>query len=72
LQKAIPLLDAAYTQRQFVSLLRTLVDLSQPIDQFFADVMVMDPDPALRDNRLALLRQLHHQMNLVADLGTLA
>jgi glycyl-tRNA synthetase beta chain len=52
--------------------LRTLVDLSQPIDQFFADVMVMDPDPALRDNRLALLHELHHQMNLVADLGTLA
>jgi glycyl-tRNA synthetase beta chain len=72
LQKAIPLLTSAYTQRQFVTLLRTLVDLSQPIDQFFADVMVMDPDPALRDNRLALLQQLHHQMNLVADLGTLA
>ena len=72
LQKAIPLLTATYTQRQFVTLLRTLVDLSQPIDQFFADVMVMDPDPALRDNRLALLQQLHHQMNLVADLGTLA
>jgi glycyl-tRNA synthetase beta chain len=72
LQKAIPLLTSAYTQRQFVPFLRTLVDLSQPIDQFFADVMVMDPDPALRDNRLALLQQLHHQMNLVADLGTLA
>jgi glycyl-tRNA synthetase beta chain len=72
LQKVIPHLDAAYTKRQFVTLLRTLVDLSKPIDQFFADVMVMDPDPALRDNRLALLQQLHHQMNLVADLGTLA
>jgi glycyl-tRNA synthetase beta chain len=72
LQKTIPLLTSSYTQRQFVTLLRTLVDLSQPIDQFFADVMVMDPDPALRDNRLALLQQLHHQMNLVADLGTLA
>jgi glycyl-tRNA synthetase beta chain len=72
LQKVIPHLDAAHTTRQFVTLLRTLVDLSQPIDQFFADVMVMDPDPALRDNRLALLQQLHHQMNLVADLGTLA
>lgn len=72
LQKAIPLLDTAYAQRQFVTLLQTLVDLSQPIDQFFVDVMVMDPDPALRDNRLALLQQLHRQMNLIADLGTLA
>ena len=42
------------------------------VDDFFADVMVMDPNPELRDNRLALLQQLHQKMNLVADLGKLA
>jgi glycyl-tRNA synthetase beta chain len=72
LQKITPQLTSAYAQRQFVVLLQTLVALSQPIDAFFADVMVMDPNPVLRDNRLALLQQLHQQMNLVADLGTLA
>jgi len=65
-------LTAAYEKRQFVELLKTLVALSTPIDQFFADVMVMDPNLELRDNRLALLQQLHHKMNLVADLGKLA
>ena len=65
-------LTAAYEKRQFVELLKTLVALSTPIDQFFADVMVMDPNPELRDNRLALLQQLHQKMNLVADLGKLA
>jgi len=35
-------------------------------------VMVMDPDTKLRDNRLALLQELHLKMNLVADLGKLA
>jgi len=67
-----PSLDLAYGKHQFVELLKALVALSEPIDQFFADVMVMDPDPKLRDNRLALLQELHQKMNLVADLGKLA
>ena len=72
LDAVTPALNAAYEKRQFVELLKALVALSAPIDQFFADVMVMDPNPELRDNRLALLQQLHQKMNLVADLGKLA
>jgi len=72
LEAVTPALNTAYEKRQFVELLRALVDLSEPIDKFFADVMVMDPNPELRDNRLALLQQLHQKMNLVADLGKLA
>ena len=72
LEAATPTLEAAYEKRQFVELLEALVALNKPIDQFFADVMVMDPNPELRDNRLALLQQLHQKMNLVADLGKLA
>ena len=72
LEAITPALTAAYEKRQFVELLKALVALSAPIDQFFADVMVMDPNPELRDNRLALLQQLHQKMNLVADLGKLA
>jgi glycyl-tRNA synthetase beta chain len=66
------MLNSAYEKRQFVELLKALVALSSPIDQFFEDVMVMDPNTQLRDNRLALLQQLHQKMNLVADLGKLA
>jgi glycyl-tRNA synthetase beta chain len=72
LESITPSLNTAYEKRQFVELLKALVALSAPIDQFFADVMVMDPNPELRDNRLALLQQLHQKMNLVADLGKLA
>jgi glycyl-tRNA synthetase beta chain len=72
LESITPKLNAAYEQGQFVELLKALVALSQPIDQFFAEVMVMDPNPELRDNRLALLQQLHQKMNLIADLGKLA
>ena len=72
LEGITPALNEAYQQRQYVDLLKSLVALSAPIDQFFVDVMVMDPNPELRDNRLALLQQLHQKMNLVADLGKLA
>ena len=72
LEAVTPMLNSAYEKRQFVELLKALVALSSPIDQFFEDVMVMDPNTQLRDNRLALLQQLHQKMNLVADLGKLA
>ena len=72
LESITPVLSAAFEKRQFVDLLKALVALSAPIDQFFADVMVMDPNPELRDNRLALLQHLHQKMNLIADLGKLA
>jgi glycyl-tRNA synthetase beta chain len=72
LEAITPALNTAYEKRQYVELLKALVALSGPIDQFFADVMVMDPNTELRDNRLALLQQLHQKMNLVADLGKLA
>jgi len=72
LESISPALTAAYEKRQFVDLLKSLVALSVPIDQFFTDVMVMDPNPELRDNRLALLQHLHQKMNLIADLGKLA
>jgi glycyl-tRNA synthetase beta chain len=34
--------------------------------------MVMAEDPKLQNNRLALLRELHALMNMVADLSRLA
>lgn len=45
-----------FSQRQYRDVLKTLADLRRPIDAFFNGVMVMDEDPAIRENRLALLR----------------
>ena len=42
------------------------------VDAFFADIMVMAEDPAVRANRLALLDELHGAMNRVADISRLA
>jgi len=72
LESLSPKLDQQFKSHDFIGLLQNLVALSQPIDQFFSDVMVMDEDLQLRQNRIALLNQLHQKMNLVADIGKLA
>jgi len=72
LEALSPKLDQQFKSHDFIGLLQNLVALSQPIDQFFSDVMVMDEDLQLRQNRIALLYQLHQKMNLVADIGKLA
>jgi glycyl-tRNA synthetase beta chain len=72
LEALSPKLKQQLKDQEFMGLLQSLVALSQPIDQFFADVMVMDEDLQLRQNRIALLHQLHQKMNLVADIGKLA
>jgi len=51
---------------------KELGQLAGAIDAFFNDIMVMADDLAVRDNRLALLAQLHGLMNQVADISRLA
>jgi glycyl-tRNA synthetase beta chain len=48
-----------------------LAGLKPGVDAFFDQVMVMDPDPALRANRLALLSQLQKLFAGIADLSRL-
>ena len=45
--------------------------LRPPLDAFFAEVTVNDPDPALRQNRLRLLAHLRDTMNRVADFSAI-
>jgi glycyl-tRNA synthetase beta chain len=51
---------------------KTFAVLKHPVDAFFDSVMVMVDDPAVRQNRLALLADLRQAMNRVADLSKLA
>ena len=64
--------DAFYAQKNYTDALKTLAALREPVDIFFNDVMVNDPDEDIRRNRLGLLSQLHDSMNRVADLSRLA
>jgi glycyl-tRNA synthetase beta chain len=67
-----PQVDAALDGGDDTGVLRALVPLRPPVDRFFDEVMVMVDEPALRDNRLALLGRLQALMNRIADISLLA
>jgi glycyl-tRNA synthetase beta chain len=51
----------------FEGAMRALAALRAPVDGFFLDVTVNDPDPEKRLNRLRLLNELREAMHAVAD-----
>jgi glycyl-tRNA synthetase beta chain len=72
MQKLSPQVDAHMQNQHFTGALKELAGVRGEVDKFFDDVMVMADDPAVRNNRLALLRQLDNLMNQVADISKLA
>lgn len=67
-----PRSERAFGDGDFSGALLALASLKEPVDRFFDEVMVNVDDPAIRANRLGLLRSLHDPMNRVADLSKLA
>ena len=63
--------EADLGSRRYNAALTTLAGLRPAIDAFFNDVMVNDPDPALRANRLALVGRVRELFSGVADLSRL-
>jgi glycyl-tRNA synthetase beta chain len=72
MEQSVKQADAFYAQKNYTDSLKALAALREPVDAFFNDVMVNDPDDNIRRNRLGLLNQLHDSMNRVADLSRLA
>jgi glycyl-tRNA synthetase beta chain len=62
-----PLLAAA----QYKEALAALADLRKAVDAFFDNVMVMADDEAVKNNRLALLKQLQGLFIAIADISLL-
>lgn len=60
-----------YAVGDYTAALTALASLRQPVDNFFEDVMVMADDEALRNNRIALLKQLRNLFLQVADISLL-
>ena len=67
-----PEVDAAFAKGDFSTALKALARLRENVDGFFNDVMVMADDEQLRNNRLALLANLHVMLNQVAAISKLA
>ena len=64
--------QTALADKDFKAVISGLAALREPIDRFFDDVMVMDDDQALRENRLRLLNRFEAVFSGIADMGALA
>ncbi len=65
-------ISADLEDKKLEDVIAQLASLREPIDAFFADVMVMDEDMALRENRLRLLNNLVEVFSGIANIGELA
>ena len=70
--KLNPIIIEALKKKNFIGALNSLVDLKNPIDQFFENVMVNSENEKIKINRHNLLKQLHISLNSVADISKLA
>lgn len=59
----------AVAQQNYQQAIQSLTTLSEPIDNFFEGVMVMDKDEAVKANRLSLLTMIDTLVCTVADFG---
>lgn len=64
-------LEGLFNQGDYTAALCRLASLRSAVDEFFDQVMVMDDDPDIRDNRLALLASLGEMFLRTADLSQL-
>ena len=71
-QKLQPIVDDRCAAGDFAGALLALASAKPAVDRFFDDVLVMADDPAVRANRLALLRGVAQTMNRAADISKLA
>ena len=62
----------ALARDDYAGALAALAELKAPIDRFFEDVLVMDEDTAVRENRLRLLNRFVEVFVGVADIGALS
>ena len=67
-EQVVPLFNAG----DYQSALSLLASLQGPVDRFFDEVMVMADDPAIRKNRLVLLKQLSDLFLRAADISLLS
>lgn len=62
----------AVAGEDFRSAMEALSKLRAPVDKFFEDVLVNDEDPAIRANRLALLKAIREATGTVADFSKIS
>jgi glycyl-tRNA synthetase beta chain len=64
--------EKAVANEDFTAAMAAMARLRAPVDAFFEAILVNDPDPALRQNRLRLLAMFRRVTSTVADFGKVA
>jgi glycyl-tRNA synthetase len=64
--------ETAIASRDFATAFRAIADIRPDVDAFFAGVMVMDEDPAVRARRISLVDRVHRIFSPLADLTKLS
>ncbi|MCL1796970.1 MAG: glycine--tRNA ligase subunit beta [Eggerthellaceae bacterium] len=72
LQKAEVQVSGFLAENDFAQTLEALAALRTPIDTFFIEVLIMDKDEALKNNRLRLLNRFVEVFSPIADFGKMA
>jgi glycyl-tRNA synthetase len=65
------ILHQTLSQKEYYKSFEALTKLNAPLAGFFDNVRVMSENPALRDNRIALLQKLFSQTNKLVDFSYL-
>ena len=71
LDKQSGLVNDHLASRDYASAMKVTSSLRDAVDSFFEGVMVMDKDEAVRDNRLALIKQVNELCCATADISRL-
>ena len=66
-QELIPQLEEALAGQEYTKVLEKLFTLQPAIDRFFDDVLVMAKEEEIKNNRLALLREIDKLFLSLAD-----
>jgi len=74
LVQLVPQTQTAQEQRNYQQLVDALIQIAPTVSNFFdgpESVLVMDPDPEIRSNRLNLLGLLRNHARVLADFGAI-
>ncbi len=65
-------LAAAGSRTDYAGSLEAIAEFAPSLDRFFTDVFVMVDDVDVRNNRLALMRDIHRGCSTIANFGLLS
>ena len=64
--------EVTISEKNYIDSLTLMKNLKDPVDKFFDNVMVMDKDPKIRENRLSMLSEIKNLFFKIADFSKLS